>query len=39
MALEQNYRSTNRILEAANAVIANNRDRVPKNLWSDLGDG
>ncbi len=39
LALEQNYRSTNRILEAANAVIENNRDRVPKNLWSDLGTG
>jgi DNA helicase II / ATP-dependent DNA helicase PcrA len=37
--LEQNYRSTNRILRAANAVIAHNRERKPKNLWSDLGDG
>jgi DNA helicase-2/ATP-dependent DNA helicase PcrA len=37
--LEQNYRSTNTILRAANAVIAQNRERKPKNLWSDLGDG
>ena len=37
--LEQNYRSTNPILEAANAVIANNRERKPKNLWSELGEG
>ena len=39
IALEQNYRSTNAILEAANAVIDNNRDRKPKRLWSDLGQG
>jgi DNA helicase II / ATP-dependent DNA helicase PcrA len=39
IALEQNYRSTNTILEAANAVIANNRERKPKNLWSELGEG
>jgi len=39
IALEQNYRSTNRILEAANSVIANNRERKPKQLWSDLGEG
>jgi DNA helicase-2/ATP-dependent DNA helicase PcrA len=39
VALEQNYRSTNRILEAANAVIVNNRERKPKELWSDLGEG
>src|SRR5438477_9082288 len=39
IALEQNYRSTNSILEAANAVIANNRERKPKQLFSDLGDG
>jgi DNA helicase-2/ATP-dependent DNA helicase PcrA len=39
VALEQNYRSTNRILEAANAVIDHNRDRKPKRLWSELGEG
>src|SRR3954471_3779590 len=39
IALEQNYRSTNRILQAANNVIANNRERKPKNLWSELGEG
>jgi DNA helicase-2/ATP-dependent DNA helicase PcrA len=39
IALEQNYRSSNRILEAANSVIDNNRDRKPKRLWSELGDG
>ncbi len=39
VALEQNYRSTNAILGAANAVIDNNRDRKPKRLWSELGDG
>ena len=39
IALEQNYRSTNSILEAANAVIRNNRERKAKNLWSELGDG
>ncbi len=37
--LEQNYRSTQTILSAANAVIARNPDRVPKNLWSDAGAG
>jgi DNA helicase-2/ATP-dependent DNA helicase PcrA len=37
--LEQNYRSTNNILSAANGVIRNNRERKEKNLWSDLGDG
>jgi DNA helicase II / ATP-dependent DNA helicase PcrA len=37
--LEQNYRSTNTILRAANAVISHNSERKPKNLWSDLGDG
>ncbi len=37
--LEQNYRSTNTILQAANAVIVNNRERKEKNLWSDLGEG
>ena len=39
VALEQNYRSTNTILEAANAVISHNRERKPKNLWSELGEG
>jgi DNA helicase-2/ATP-dependent DNA helicase PcrA len=39
VALEQNYRSSNAILEAANAVIDNNRDRKPKRLWSELGQG
>ncbi|HEY8653662.1 MAG TPA: DNA helicase PcrA [Dermatophilaceae bacterium] len=37
--LEQNYRSTQTILRAANAVIAKNSDRRPKNLWTDSGDG
>jgi hypothetical protein len=37
--LEQNYRSTQTILDAANAVIANNRGQKPKSLWSDLGRG
>ena len=39
IALEQNYRSTNSILEAANAVITHNRERKPKDLWSELGVG
>ena len=37
--LEQNYRSSGTILRAANAVIANNRARKGKNLWSDRGEG
>jgi len=37
--LEQNYRSTQTILNASNAVIANNRARKQKVLWSELGDG
>jgi DNA helicase II / ATP-dependent DNA helicase PcrA len=37
--LEQNYRSTETILSAANAVIANNRGGIAKQLWSDLGQG
>jgi DNA helicase-2/ATP-dependent DNA helicase PcrA len=39
IALEQNYRSTNTILRASNAVIQQNRERKEKNLWSELGDG
>ncbi|WP_439901569.1 ATP-dependent helicase [Microbacterium azadirachtae] len=37
--LEQNYRSTQNILSAANAVISNNFDRKEKKLWSDKGSG
>lgn len=37
--LEQNYRSTSNILNAANAVIKNNRGRMGKTLWTDNGDG
>jgi DNA helicase-2/ATP-dependent DNA helicase PcrA len=37
--LEQNYRSTQTILSAANAVISRNPDRKPKRLWTDSGDG
>ncbi|MBQ9910956.1 MAG: UvrD-helicase domain-containing protein [Lachnospiraceae bacterium] len=37
--LEQNYRSTTHILDAANAVIRHNRGRKEKHLWSDLGEG
>jgi DNA helicase-2/ATP-dependent DNA helicase PcrA len=37
--LEQNYRSTQTILDAANSVIEHNRDRKPKRLWSELGTG
>jgi DNA helicase II / ATP-dependent DNA helicase PcrA len=37
--LEQNYRSTQNILDAANAVIANNFDRVAKNLFTTVGSG
>ncbi len=37
--LEQNYRSTQNILAAANAVVSLNSGRMPKNLWTDSGDG
>lgn len=37
--LEQNYRSTQTILEAANAVISNNGGRDPKRLWTEIGSG
>ncbi|MGZ4490915.1 MAG: DNA helicase PcrA [Nocardioidaceae bacterium] len=37
--LEQNYRSTQTILTAANAVISRNKGRKAKNLWSDAGEG
>ena len=37
--LEQNYRSTQNILSAANAVISNNFDRKDKRLWTDSGEG
>ena len=37
--LEQNYRSTQTILDAANSVIAHNMSRKPKELWTDQGDG
>ncbi len=39
IALEQNYRSTQHILDAANGVIRHNRERKEKNLWSELGEG
>ena len=37
--LEQNYRSTQTILSAANAVISHNRSQVSKALWTDIGEG
>ncbi len=37
--LEQNYRSTQTILSAANGLISHNREQLQKNLWTDLGDG
>jgi len=39
IVLEQNYRSTQTILDAANAVIANNLGRKPKELWTEAGQG
>jgi DNA helicase-2/ATP-dependent DNA helicase PcrA len=39
IVLDRNYRSTQTILDAANAVISNNRGRNPKHLWTDLGTG
>jgi DNA helicase-2/ATP-dependent DNA helicase PcrA len=39
IVLDQNYRSTQTILDAANAVIANNVERKPKSLWTDTGHG
>ena len=37
--LEQNYRSTQKILDAANAVISHNRGRMGKTLWTEVGEG
>ncbi|MCZ6456239.1 MAG: DNA helicase PcrA [Actinobacteria bacterium] len=39
IVLDQNYRSTETILEAANSIISNNTRRTPKHLWSDRGQG
>ena len=37
--LEQNYRSHSHILDAANAIISHNRNRLGKNLWTAAGKG
>lgn len=37
--LEQNYRSTQNIVEAANSIISNNKDQIPKTIWTDNGKG
>lgn len=37
--LEQNYRSTQNIVNAANSIIANNREQIPKEIWTDNGEG
>ena len=37
--LEQNYRSTSHIVKAANSVIANNRDQIPKEVWTSNAEG
>ena len=39
VVLDQNYRSTETILDAANSIISNNTKRTPKHLWSDKGQG
>jgi DNA helicase II / ATP-dependent DNA helicase PcrA len=39
IVLDQNYRSTQTILDAANAVIEHNQERKPKSLWTDSGGG
>ena len=39
VTLDQNFRSTQTILDAANAVIANNVSRIPKTLWTQRGSG
>lgn len=39
ITLEQNYRSTQNILDAANTIISKNKNRSPKNLWTNLGHG
>jgi DNA helicase-2/ATP-dependent DNA helicase PcrA len=39
VTLDRNYRSTQTILDASNAVIANNTQRLEKNLWTDVGSG